>query len=494
MDSGMKYRMAVACVFMAGAALIIASASGEFWMDEAWSALLVSKAEGLSGVYFIKNDNSHLLNSLWLYLLGPGKPYIAYRIPSILAGMATLAMVGRMVSGWSRRAALLALSLTAFSYPLTLYFSEARGYGTAVAFAMGSMIAAKSCVEGEKPGDKVLLWFCLMGGMLSHLTFLTTFFAVFLYAVYGMRKTKTPPRETAARLAGLFAVPALATAVFLLTYTSGIEHGAGSASGWLDAVSSMARSLAGQVTDEPYHPAALAFLPVFFLFAWVSGKDGRVDWPMIFMMLGAAPLAGFFISMAVPNFYMRFLITSVPFFLLAAASALSGVMDRSGRLAPLLAGVAASVLVAANLLAIGGLALKGRAHYGEAVRDILSISGGRTVDVAGDNISRHALMLDHHLERMGEPGAIRFWYEGRLIARSNDSDKLYEKFTPKNGEERDGEFFLVHRKDDVFPDGKLFLGDLRYRLLKIYPYFGGPSGWNLYLYVKEPHGPTGRKG
>lgn len=486
-----KFKVTWALVFLAGAVLLIASASGEFWFDEAWSALLVAKAGGPAGVFFIKNDNSHFLNSVFLSILGPGKPALVYRAPSVLAGLATLFMVWRLVRGWSERAGLMALSLTAVSYPLVLYFSEARGYGTAVAFALGSMIAAKSSLERGKPADRFYLWLFLVGGMLSHLAFAATFISIVLYASYRLWKNKKAPREIGFGLAGLFAVPAIVTASYALIYTAGIEHGAGSHSGWLDAVSLFAQSLAGQVTDKPFHPAALAFIPIILLFAWVSRRDGIADWPMIFTMLAVAPLIGFLISFTVPLFYMRFLMPSAPFFLLGAAYVLSVLTRWPGRIVPALAWMLCALMILTNLYAVAGLIRYGRAHYGELVADLLKTGIDGPIDVTGDSMSRHVLMIDHHLERMGLPGAIRFWYDGKLIARYSDPVELYAKYLPRPGVEHDDKFFIAHGRENEFPGEKINIAGKTYNLLKIYPYFGGPSGWDLYLYAKESVKPGG---
>jgi hypothetical protein len=100
-------------------------------------------------VLTIHVDNNHALNTLWAYLLGPHRPELLYRLPSIVAGTAAILLAGLInVSQCGpvdlrsrRRAFAIAAILFAGSYLMVHYASEARGYSLAIALALTALLA-----------------------------------------------------------------------------------------------------------------------------------------------------------------------------------------------------------------------------------------------------------------------------------------------------------------------------------------------------------------
>ena len=73
----------------------IVSAHGGLWVDEAWSAVLVAKADTPWAVFTsINHDNNHHLNSLWMQAVGYAAPPLALRALSIVTGAAAVLVFG----------------------------------------------------------------------------------------------------------------------------------------------------------------------------------------------------------------------------------------------------------------------------------------------------------------------------------------------------------------------------------------------------------------
>src|SRR5262249_4135081 len=124
-----------ALLVAAAATLRGAASSGDLWLDEVWSVEVAQRLHSGLGVFTeIHQSNNNHLNTLFLYLLGKQSNLFVYRIPCVIAGVAAVLVAGHIGLRRGGVEAILAMVLTAFSYPLIHYSSEARGYGLAVLF------------------------------------------------------------------------------------------------------------------------------------------------------------------------------------------------------------------------------------------------------------------------------------------------------------------------------------------------------------------------
>lgn len=77
-----------------GSVLRIAASFGELWLDEMWSLVLASAASSpLDFVFKIRHDNSHILNSLWMWSLPASSPSWLYRLPATVSSIALLMFI-----------------------------------------------------------------------------------------------------------------------------------------------------------------------------------------------------------------------------------------------------------------------------------------------------------------------------------------------------------------------------------------------------------------
>ena len=138
LDSGRTaWAVCAAVLVVVGLGLRILAARGDLWLDEIWSMALAGSAGSWAKVFTaLHSDNNHYLTTLWMRQFGPGAPAILIRIPSLLAGLASMLTILARPLGINRREALAWLFLVALSPILVEYDSEARGYGMALAFGV----------------------------------------------------------------------------------------------------------------------------------------------------------------------------------------------------------------------------------------------------------------------------------------------------------------------------------------------------------------------
>ncbi len=127
---------AVALVVL-GAVLRVYGARGDLWLDEIWSLALLEPVKSFGEIIWgINHDNNHILNSMYLYMVGPNATPILLRGLSIALGIASVIATGLIFWRDGIVGALVAMLLFAVSYPFVHYGSEARGYSGLILFTL----------------------------------------------------------------------------------------------------------------------------------------------------------------------------------------------------------------------------------------------------------------------------------------------------------------------------------------------------------------------
>jgi hypothetical protein len=163
--------IAVSALVVLGGILRVYGARGDLWLDEIWSLVLLDQVKSFGQIIWgINSDNNHVLNSMYLYLIGPNATPILLRGMSIVLGIASVAAAGLILRRDGIVASLCAMLLFAVSYPVVHYGSEARGYSGLILFALLSLFFLQR--EFSRPS-----WINRQGfglavglGLLSHLS------------------------------------------------------------------------------------------------------------------------------------------------------------------------------------------------------------------------------------------------------------------------------------------------------------------------------------
>jgi hypothetical protein len=186
-----KTMVPLAAAALLGLGLRIAAARGDYWLDEAWSALFARDAGTPGRVLFaINHDNNHFLNTLWLQLVGWGAAPMLGRALSIASGTAAVIVAGLIGRRRGWRPAIAAALLFATAPILVTYGSEARGYAPMLL----ALLTAIWIVDRELNGPPLRnapIWLGLAAllGMLAHISMLVGIVALTLWvASQTMRK------------------------------------------------------------------------------------------------------------------------------------------------------------------------------------------------------------------------------------------------------------------------------------------------------------------
>ena len=134
--------IAVTCgLVLLGGGLHVVPLFHDFWLDEAWSYLLIRDevAHPAKILTRLHTDNNHPLNSLTILLLGTSRNWPLYRMPAWIAGVLCIPLAGSVMRRFGTAHAAYAMLLVAMSYPLTVYSAEARGYSTMLCCALMSI-------------------------------------------------------------------------------------------------------------------------------------------------------------------------------------------------------------------------------------------------------------------------------------------------------------------------------------------------------------------
>ncbi len=164
--------VAIGLITLGGVALRILGARGDLWLDEIWSLTLLENAHSVADVFLgVHHLNNHILNSLWLYLVGPDAPFLLIRAPAILFGGLSILVAAAIGRRRSPAAAVITSFFFATSYFFVNYGSEARGYSGMILAILSGYWAVLAMFD-EAPGIWPYVVFGLAAclGALSHLT------------------------------------------------------------------------------------------------------------------------------------------------------------------------------------------------------------------------------------------------------------------------------------------------------------------------------------
>jgi hypothetical protein len=201
----------------------ILSAHGGLWVDEAWSAVLVARADTPWAVFTsINHDNNHHLNSLWMQAVGYAAPPLALRALSIATGVASVLVVAAIGARRSTAHALVGAALFALSPILVNYGSEARGYAPMLLCALGAILVTARWLDSPAPAPRHapgLLALLTILGLLSQLTML--FFVIAIAGWVALTLRQRVATATAAAMTARLMLPSVVAVILVFTLVFG---------------------------------------------------------------------------------------------------------------------------------------------------------------------------------------------------------------------------------------------------------------------------------
>jgi hypothetical protein len=375
---------------VAAALVRLAVASNEFWLDEIWSLFIALDRDTVGRILAARNDNNHLLNTLYLRAIGLTDTWIVYRLLAVACGTATVALVLACEPAARRLEALAAATLMAFSYPLVLYSAEARGYGPAVFCAVASFYAVERYWTTAGRGALPAFWIAVAVGLLSHATYLQAYLALLAWSLIRAVQVHGVSGRALGRLAALHALALVMVAAFYQFFLRGMVLGGGQPYRTLEVV----RETAAYATGMPYAFGTAALLLITAVAVAGTVLLRRRDsprWSFFVLVLAVVPAALLILTQP-PILYFRYFLVPVAFFCLLAGDVLGWLAER-GSAARIAAAGMLGLYVMAQAPALYGLATTGRGGCVAAVQFMAARTAGDEIVVGSDEEFRSQLML-----------------------------------------------------------------------------------------------------
>jgi hypothetical protein len=451
-------------IVVAAAALRFWACLGDLWLDEIWSLHAV---EGLSSPLqvftTIHHSNNNHLNTLLIYFLGVQTNWTIYRLPSVIAGVATVIVAGHIGYRRGRSEALLAMLLTAFSYVLIHFSSEARGYGLALLFDLVAFDFLESYLDRRSVWKLVGFWLACILSLISHLMFVMVYAAFVVWSAVRLWRARDSWLSFFGRFALCHAVPLAAIA---LLYVIDIRHMEIGAAPDYQLITVVQETLSLTLGGPEFGPLAgvVSIVACGLLFAglrevWTENSDECVFYVTVILISPAL-----FVLLVRPDFFaVRYLLGSALFFLILLSRLLATWLRRgTGR--QFFALLLLALYLAANGWHTARLLQFGRGGYSEAVRFMAENTVGDTVVVSGDHDFRNAVVVEFYSKSLTPGKRVIYYPIGWPLV---------------NG----AEWRILHRgEDEVAPQPVVMdKSGNRYKLVREYPY-AGLSGFRWYLY------------
>ncbi len=472
---GADGRLALAWIAVIAIAIAfrLASASGDFWLDEVVSLKL---ARHFSAIELVagpeaRHDNNHVLNTLYLRAVDGVASERLYRGLSVASGVATVVFMGWIAGQRSRRAALLASFLGSFSYILVHYGSEARGYSLAAALGLAAWLVVARELAQPRFGNRLGLAILVALGYLAHYSFAFVYAGLVSWMGVHALRCDAPWRTRIGFFAKRNVVPlGVSAAVYFLHVApmhlaGGPEFGVGWAL-WSGLGESVGFQFHAEASATARWAPAVA-LAMLATECWLCLREGREDVAFLLGLLGVCSLGTVLVIR--PEFVVpRYFFVAIPFVLIAVASLLDRGFSGGGA-ARLAAGGAIAFMLFGSLPRDVALIDGGRGHYREAV-EFMADHGGPVVSVSGTDPRWVRVLIDGYYAQFRPD--VRFEVRESPGRSGGPPAQWY----------LDSNWARNYRAPEFVEPGD---GRARYRFVEHYP-FASLSGWHWYLYRLEP--------
>jgi hypothetical protein len=374
-----RHHAGAVAIVVAAALLRLPGLSTELWLDELLSLQNVTTIDRWWEVFTrLRQDNTHHLTSLWLFLLGPAAPAWGYRLPAYVGSLVGVMAAYGIGARESRAAAAACAATVGGSFLLIYYASEARGYGTLAGAVLVAWWLLLRFAETRSWRDAAGFWTASITALLSHPT--AVWFLIGAYVWADVRLTRAGLRRGTRDTWRLFSVPALAAAVFYVVALRG-QQVVGGPPWTLGPVlaETLSATGSGPLSGPAMMLCAVCLAGLIVLSLAHMRRQGDDRW-IFYLVTGLIAPAAFIVLMRPPLLFPRY-------FTVAAVVLLMPVGSYIARLPSVAAASVLTVYLAGALTGVAGLA-GGRSHYRDAVR-AMTMNGPARVGAYPEDYAGH---------------------------------------------------------------------------------------------------------
>jgi hypothetical protein len=392
--------VAVGFCVMCAALLRGWAAQGDIWLDEIWS---INKARQCPSIWFIvtglRYDNNHILNTIYQYCIGPQSNPVICRLLSIVTGVGAVALLGIAAARRGFTAMFATLWLAAFSYPLVLYSSEARGFAPAVFFALASFLLIQEYWRTRKLRTLALFWISAVLGFSSHMTYLFVYLGLCAWSVAGKARRNWRRPAFFGELAKCHVPPLLFLAfLYVVQVRDLIISGGPIYTKWQVVRSALLLSSGmGQAGFLGTAGAvAVAAAALYAIFQLRMEEPGERIFHLTALFLAPALVL---LALRPRFFYFRYFLVCLPFLYLL----LGGLLAQLSRVKvwgrPLCIALLL-LFLAGNAYPIARLLIYGRGQYRAALLYMAERTAGAEIVVGSDKDERNKATLEFHADAL----------------------------------------------------------------------------------------------
>ena len=390
-ESPSIFRSLALFIFIIGVILRTLASFNNFWLDEIWSLNLAKEVQSpLDIITKVYSSNNHILNTLFMYLIGDQGYWPVYRLPALIAGSGAIIVAGLIGKRRGRLEALIAMFLTACSYLLIHYSSEARGYGLQILFLLLSFYLALQYRDKPGWGIALFFWASSILGILSQLIFIQFYISLAFWSVLLLftERRETWPKAFLS-LVRLHSVPVIFIGCLFWVHIRHLEL-SGPQESWLKVVfHALPLSIGAPASGTLAVVGSLLVIAAF-------------GWGIIILHREQPYLGLFFLVVVLINFgmvhdfpYVRHFLTSVVFFLILL-SYLLGSLYRRGVAGKVIVIVSLSCFLVGNAWHFAQLLIFGRGDYLNALTFIAQQTHGSEITMGSDYDPRNLTILNFY--------------------------------------------------------------------------------------------------
>jgi hypothetical protein len=368
----------------------------------------------------------------------------------------------KIAARWGRLESVFVLLLAGSSYPLILYFSEARGYAQAIFFGLLAFYSLQESQLSFSPGKPVLFWTASLLGVLAHLTFIIVFLSLAVYIIRHELSVQGTFFMKSRQALKYLSVPVVFLITFYFTYIRGMAIGGGPRIDLYSELGKGVTCLLG-LPDALLYAGLLIMVLLITFVVFMRYTEKKPLWSFYLFVLIIAPAA--IITITNPSyFHFRYVIVCFPFYYLILSFILARAW-RAGKKALLyLVALLLCLYVGGQALRLGPLFQYGRGSYQAVIRQMENSTAAGVITVGSDNDFRNKMVL---------PFYARFLQGGKTV----------QYIDQESWGSQPPEWLILHSLDEsAAPEPWIETPSGRpYWLVKT-EYFSGNSGFSWFLY------------
>jgi hypothetical protein len=464
--AGAYFPFAVVMLTLVALLLRLYASTDNFWLDEIFEYYLaMNQAHSVSDIFTGIKFDHHLLVTLYIYLLGDQLNWMWYRLPSVIAGTGTIALMAVVGYRRMRPAALIVtLAVAAVSYPLVLYSSEARGYAPAAFFSLAMFVFIETYWRRGNQAWLFGFWSTAAIAVLYHPAAACIYLSLGLLSLSREWRIGGGLPRVVRKLALCHAVP-LAFMIWL--YFTVMRQ-------WVSGRADVL-PLPRVIGDTMAAVIGLPMRPEFRWGALLLGGALIASGLVILARLVRSDIWIFYLSALLlapalmlgidsrPYVYVRYFVVLFPFFYLMLGEAMDAVARRFNKARVAVVGLCV-LMLAGNALSTADFLRVGRGGYLDSVQYMAANTQWPNVKVGGDHDFRNGLPI---------------LFYSRYLPKNRSMVYLRLDEWPSEGPG----WLLIHNtcNEAFIPDPVVKVRGGIYRLAKSYPVMGlSGVGWHLY--------------